>query len=212
MTIKRLGLAVFFIILTLSIGLVSVNSPLSVKAQNNALSQAGNGNDGEQETDQSQSSDQVNQIVSGDTSVLSGNNLLCQSTENPEIDVSNTFCNQADLNNPPSDGQELSQIIIHIQRVGFAPHDPPEILGKIYLVDFDTNTEITKTVSRHNYTIPVSFVIPIGDRYSVTFTPDNLRFIWVLSEQGRADCTIQFLRCEGIKTIEPAFLDLYYFT
>lgn len=46
---KNKVLTAFFILLTLSIGLVSVNSPLSY-AQNNALSQSGNGDDAEQET------------------------------------------------------------------------------------------------------------------------------------------------------------------
>lgn len=76
-------MTVFFIVLTLSIGLVSVNSPLYVKAQNNALSQNGNG-EAEQGTGQVQASDQDNQVVSGDSSVLSGNNLLCQTMENSD--------------------------------------------------------------------------------------------------------------------------------
>ena len=77
MNIKRSSLIVFFILLTLSIGLVSANSPLTVKAQENALSQNGVGA-AEQEMKQGQSSTQDNQIVSGDSSILSGNNLLCQ--------------------------------------------------------------------------------------------------------------------------------------
>lgn len=81
MTIKRLGLPAFFIALTLSIGLVSANLPLTVTAQNNALSQSGN-SDSEQDIGQSQSSDQNGQVVSGDLSVLSGNNLMCQDQDN----------------------------------------------------------------------------------------------------------------------------------
>jgi hypothetical protein len=65
-------------------GLVSVNSPLTVKAQNSALSQDENG-ESEQETKQGQSSSQDNQVVSGDSSVLSGNNVLCQSQDNSEV-------------------------------------------------------------------------------------------------------------------------------
>ncbi|WP_196816341.1 hypothetical protein [Candidatus Nitrosocosmicus oleophilus] len=41
MTIKRLSLTSFFIILTLSTGLFSVNLPITANAQNNALSQRG---------------------------------------------------------------------------------------------------------------------------------------------------------------------------
>jgi hypothetical protein len=64
LTIKRLSLSAFFIVLTLSIGLVSVNSPLTAKAQNSALSQSADGNE-EQETGQSQSSEQNGQVISG---------------------------------------------------------------------------------------------------------------------------------------------------
>ena len=64
MTLKRLSLITFFIALTLSIELVCVNLPLTVKAQNNTLSQRGN-SDSEQRTEQSQSSDQNGQVISG---------------------------------------------------------------------------------------------------------------------------------------------------
>lgn len=72
-------------LLTLSIGLVSVNSPLSsaANAQNSAISQKGNG-DSEQDTKQLQSSDQNGQIVSGESSILSGNNLVCQDQDNSD--------------------------------------------------------------------------------------------------------------------------------
>ncbi|TVP41382.1 hypothetical protein [Candidatus Nitrosocosmicus arcticus] len=79
-------LTVFFIILTLSIGLVSENLPLSSYAQNNALYQNGNG-DSEQEIEQSQLSGQDDQVVSGDSTIASGNSALCQTMEN-SVDVS----------------------------------------------------------------------------------------------------------------------------
>lgn len=56
---------------------------MTVTAQNSALSQSGN-SDSEQETRQSQSSDQNGQVISGDTSILSGNNLVCQDQDNSE--------------------------------------------------------------------------------------------------------------------------------
>ncbi len=84
MNIKRISLTVFFMLLTFSIGLVSVNLPLTSYAQNSALSQSGNGNSGE-ETGQIQSSEQNGQTVSGDSSILSGNNLSCQNQANSEI-------------------------------------------------------------------------------------------------------------------------------
>ena len=86
MKIKRLGLTVFFIALTLSIGLVSGHTPLSsANAQNSVLSQSGDSEDRKQETIQLQSSEHNGQVVSGDSSVLSGNNILCEDQDNPDI-------------------------------------------------------------------------------------------------------------------------------
>ena len=58
-----MSLIAFFVVLTLSIGLVSVNLPLTVKAQNSALSQD-IGGVAEQSKGQRQSSIQDNQIIS----------------------------------------------------------------------------------------------------------------------------------------------------
>jgi hypothetical protein len=50
--------------LTLSIGMVSIHSPLNVSAQNSALSQSGD-SDAEQSIEQEQRSEQNNQVISG---------------------------------------------------------------------------------------------------------------------------------------------------
>ena len=100
MTIKRLSLSLFFIALTFSIGLVSVNLPLSSYAQNNALSQSGNGNNAEQRNSQSQHSEQNNQVVSGESSILSGNNLLCQDQENSATILLDDICDAEMSGNP----------------------------------------------------------------------------------------------------------------
>jgi len=85
---------------TLSIGLVSVNFPLSSYAQNSALSQDGNDR-AEQDTEQSQSSNQVNQIVIGDSNILSGNNLMCHDQENMKsMQVLTETCNVEQINLP----------------------------------------------------------------------------------------------------------------
>ena len=92
MTLKRLSLITFFIALTLSIELVCVNLPLTVKAQNNTLSQRGN-SDSEQRTEQSQSSDQNGQVISGNASILSGNNILCEDQyDSNELSVLDDTC------------------------------------------------------------------------------------------------------------------------
>ena len=97
-------------ILTLSIGLVSVNSPLSVKAQNNAISQNGGGA-AEQEIKQGQSSTQNNRIISGDSSILSGNNLLCQAMEHSVVP---SLCSADGLSEPPPTSPNQDRAPLHI--------------------------------------------------------------------------------------------------
>jgi hypothetical protein len=106
-------------LLTLTVGLVSVNLPLSVNAQNSALSQSGK-SDSEQETKQSQSSDQNDQVVSGGSSILSGNNLACQDQANSDAGLG--LC--SDGATPPSSVTRT----IHLHTVLFAdcfPIGPP---------------------------------------------------------------------------------------
>ena len=97
-------LTIFFVALTLSIALLSVNLPLSSYAQNNALSQKENG-DSEEQMGQLQSSDHNGQVVSGDCTVLSGNNLLCQVQDNSDdLQVLTGMCSLGEtipLNIPP---------------------------------------------------------------------------------------------------------------
>ena len=108
---SKLSLTVFFMLLTISIGLVSVNSPLNAKAQNSALSQDGSGA-AEQETEQGQVSTQDNQIVSGDRSILSGNNLLCQSMEDSNVVPS--LCSQDGLSKPPPTSPNRDRAPLHV--------------------------------------------------------------------------------------------------
>ena len=83
MTVKRLSLTAFFISLTLSIGLVSVNLPLAVYAQNNIQTQEGEGA-AKENTEQSQSSKQNGQVLSGKILILSGNDVQCQIGKNSD--------------------------------------------------------------------------------------------------------------------------------
>ena len=92
----------FFVFLTLSIGIVSTNSVAkSVYAQNNALSQEGN-SQANQETEQSLTSGQENQVVSGDNSILSGNNIQCSSQIDSKTTsgISDAMCAMGGLNIP----------------------------------------------------------------------------------------------------------------
>ena len=86
---------------TMSIGIVTVNLPLSGKAQNGALSQE-RGGEAAQGIEQGLSTEQSQQVISGDTSILSGNNLLCQNQlHSPVYSLLTGICNLGQLN-PPS--------------------------------------------------------------------------------------------------------------
>ncbi len=88
---KNRVLTIFFMLLTISIGLVSVNLPLAAEAQNSALSQNGGGA-AEQDTEKSQSSEQNGQVISGDSSIASGNNLSCEDQA-----ISDTFSERLNI-------------------------------------------------------------------------------------------------------------------
>jgi len=84
-----------------SIGVMSANSEAkSVYAQSNSLAQKGN-SQAYQVIEQLQSSDQDNQAVSGESSILSGNNLQCQNQDNSKVSASNCA---SGLGNVPNGG------------------------------------------------------------------------------------------------------------
>lgn len=102
MKIKRFVLTVFSIVLTLSIGLVSVNLPYYTMAQNQGLAQDGNNGEADQDIKQLQASKQNDQVVSGDGSVASGNNFLCQTMNNAVADsITNVACQNEGLGGGP---------------------------------------------------------------------------------------------------------------
>ena len=102
MKIKRIGLSFLSIVLILSIGLVSVNIPSNTMAQNEGLAQDGSNGEADQDIEQSQVSKQNNQVVSGDESIASGNNILCQTMNNIGIEsMEDNVCQNEGLSNGP---------------------------------------------------------------------------------------------------------------
>jgi len=102
MRIKRIGLTVVNIILILSIGLVSVNMPYYTMAQNEGIAQDGSNGEADQDIEQSQESKQKNQVVTGDGSIASGNNILCQTMNNIGIkSIEDSFCQNEGLSGGP---------------------------------------------------------------------------------------------------------------
>lgn len=102
MRIKRIGLTVVNIILILSIGLVSVNMPYYTMAQNEGIAQDGSNGEADQDIEQSQESKQNNQVVTGDGSIASGNNILCQTMNNIGIkSIEDSVCQNEGLSGGP---------------------------------------------------------------------------------------------------------------
>jgi hypothetical protein len=187
--LRRLTLTAFFIALTLSIGLVSVNLPLTVMAQNSALSQSGN-SDSEQEIKQSQSSDQNGQVVSGDSSILSGNNLACQDQDNSEAGLG--LCTDRAI--PP--GSVIRTI--HLHTVLFAdcfPIGPPCPSPDGYITSPLFTPYYAPRTNQPGGMTDVSFDWTVGAPYSFQarggdggpyFTFDHAQFVGDCS--GRNSC------------------------
>jgi hypothetical protein len=157
LNIKRLRLTVLFTILTLTIGLVSVNSPLSVKAQDNALSQNGAGV-AEQETEQLQSSNQDGQVVSGESSIASGNNILCEAIDNSNSFTGlNDFCEISQPDSPPSQGDSPRIVVrVHATIAGAGSKS----LGNYGKLSLDTGQQHYVELLNHS----------AGDRLSTDYT------------------------------------------
>lgn len=101
MKTKRFVLIVFSIVLTLSIGLVSINSPYYAIAQNEGSAQDGSNGEADQDIEQLQASNQNNQVVSGDGSIASGNNFLCQTMNNIDANsIMDNVCKNEGLGGP----------------------------------------------------------------------------------------------------------------
>ena len=71
-------------------------------AQNEGLAQDGSNGEADQDIEQSQVSKQNNQVVSGDESIASGNNILCQTMNNIGIEsMEDNVCQNEGLSNGP---------------------------------------------------------------------------------------------------------------
>lgn len=169
----KLSLTVFFIVLTLSIGLVSTSSLLTVNAQNNALSQSGNG-EAEQGTGQLQASDQNGQVVSGDSSIASGNNLLCQNQDNvEELSGLDEACELDGVNNPfpPNEETAVLETTFILRASGCFPifNGCPNPNGVVEINDLTTGQQIARYLPERETSGSESFFnrIPVGHQIEV---------------------------------------------
>jgi hypothetical protein len=213
--IKRLSLTAFFIVLTLSIGLVSVNFPLTVKAQNNELSQNGNGN-AEQETGQVQSSSQNGQVVSGEGNTLSGNNLLCQSMEDSKIVPS--LCSPDGLSElpPTSPDRDLALLNVTVTTTTTSPCGPESFHCPFYLMHIIIFDENQKPVTSVDDVISVSqqlyYVdVPIG-AYELYAVP--IYTLWGFPENTFSGDCVQSQSdpqyCKGTMTEQGGHVKINY--
>lgn len=102
MKIKRKGLTLVNMILILSIGLVSANMPHYTMAQTEGIAQDGSNGEADLGIEQSQESKQNNQVVSGDGSIASGNNILCQTMNNIGVkSIEDNVCQNEGLGGGP---------------------------------------------------------------------------------------------------------------
>ena len=179
---KNRVLTIFFMLLTISIGLVSVNLPLAAEAQNSALSQNGGGA-AEQDTEKSQSSEQNGQVISGDSSIASGNNLSCEDQA-----ISDTFSER--LNICDIDGINAAVVLdleINESRC--------DVCVVILLVSHTHNGITEERITGHNESEVLTRELPIGDKFSVStrsFGSDAVE----MTVGSLSDCKIKVIDSE----------------
>ena len=170
---KNKALTFFFMLLTISIGLVSVNTPLTVKAQNSILSQSGDDSEAVQETGQDQSSNQDGQVVSGDGSFLSGNNLLCQDQDS-SIGDSN-ICPPIGENTPAVSAGKL-RIEITRTVIGLPPLDNSCIspYGRVIANSMGGERYFPATNCNNERLVYDNIFLLIGDPYEIRAAVQNI--------------------------------------
>jgi len=184
--------------LTLSIGMVSIHSPLNVSAQNSALSQSGD-SDAEQSTKQEQRTQQNGQIVSGESSILSGNNQICQTMqESDPLTEINDMCDIDRTNNPIPPNQDTAVLeITSILRANCIPYiypcpQPDGFIGAGYKFngedEFRTFTPETDSPGGTDH---IFIRMPVGAIFHV-FAWGEIYFPWFYPERANivGDCVV----------------------
>jgi hypothetical protein len=155
--------------------MVSIHSSLNVGAQNSALSQSRDG-DAKQDTEQEQHSEQNGQVVSGDSSIASGNGVLCQEQDNSDgIFEEGGTCVGDKSPNPPTNRQTAALIVtvdvyetlepipglVNVYHYNRPLHSPSDLID-----DYKTFSESGSTVLKYD--------IPVGDGFGVSIiTPQS---------------------------------------
>jgi hypothetical protein len=181
---------------------VSIYFPVNINAQNSALSQSGGGSDAKQETEIEQSSEQNSQIVSGESSTTSGNNLLCQGEQNND-DVSRASLScQNDIQDdqiPPNEGSAILELVVRQGPTCLPPEGCPYPMGTITVIDH-TDSDTILTVWEPRASIPYSqdfLRIPIPEGHAIKLVAgpsEDPDFVFESAD---------FIgRCNGVNTCE----------
>jgi len=190
-------------LLTLSIGLVSVNFPLSSYAQNSALSQDGNDR-AEQDTEQSQSSNQVNQIVSGDSSILSGNNHQCQNQDNSQLSpLLSGICNSGKSNPPPN--VPTAKLIVDA-----TVKDGQCTIAKSCSITITYGPKLITQSVTHSMFFDID--VPVDSRFAITVTSFGPLTASVTNSDCQIISTEPYFQCRGIKNSQPTQLNTIFFS
>ncbi len=144
----------------------SIHTSLDVNAQKLALSQNGNGVS-KQQTEQTQSSEQDGQVVYGDSSIASGNNLQCQNQVNSDITQSIDTCNNEIFQDSISNLDKATLKITTIQRANCHFHSCPQHDGVVYISSIYGTRGFLPATQTAGGVSHFEMEIPVGGTYLV---------------------------------------------
>jgi len=170
----------------------------SIYAQSNSLSQKGN-SQAEQIIDQLQSSDQDNQVVSGDSSILSGNNLQCQNQDNSK--VSDESCNLGQTNLPPN-GPTAKLVVDATVKDGQCT------IARSCTITITYGPKLITQPVTHSMLFDID--VPIDSRFAITVTSFGPLTASVTNSDCQIFSTEDYFQCRGIKNSQPTQLNAIF--
>ncbi|WP_196816326.1 hypothetical protein [Candidatus Nitrosocosmicus oleophilus] len=180
---------------------MSTNSVVkSVHAQSNTLAQKGN-SQAEQVIDQLQSSNQDDQVVSGDSSILSGNNLQCQNQDNSQ--GFDEGCNLGQTNLPPN-GPTAKLIVDATVKDGQCT------IAKSCSITITYGSKLITQSVTHSMLFDIDVLI--DSRFAITVTSFGPLTASVTNSDCEIFSTEPYFQCRGIKNPQPTQLNAIFFS
>lgn len=192
--------------------MASTLSPLTVNAQNSALLQGGKGhNEGEQQTEQLQSSNQNGQGVSGDSSLLSGNNLVCQNQDNlgPESS-SEGFCQSEGL---ISTLPNFGQYILTVRATASSTAEKGYASAHVVVTDKTDGSTDTLGIGAYGFMPPNSvehnYIVAPNHEYNIKVIPQTEGFQTTIRWLD-PDCKVSEdnTSCDGLMGDDPQRVEI----